>query len=146
MPGFLHRTIIISLYNFFEQVPDRMTVQWFYSTERERSRWPEIAQISYITRSCNWLLFLQNFCSYCYCENEILILCKTKEKASVGFMFRGGGGRVGVTLFFYKYAINVPLIKLHKIDTYFSSWDKSRWWNSTPLVYSKKTKTTIAVN
>lgn len=30
MQVFLHRTRIISLYNIFEQVPDRVTVHWYY--------------------------------------------------------------------------------------------------------------------
>lgn len=56
---------------------------------------------------------------------------KRKEKANFGFIFRGGGVGWGNPIFFgdiyiYIYAIHVPLLKLHKIDTYFSSWDKSR--------------------
>ena len=60
------------------------------------------------------------------------MLDKRKEKANFGFIFRGGGGGGGLGepyLFWrdiYIYAIHVPLLKLHKIDTYFSSWDKSR--------------------
>ena len=54
---------------------------------------------------------------------------KEKKRPTLGLFSGGGGVGWGNPIFFgdiYIYAIHVPLLKLHKIDTYFSSWDKSR--------------------
>ena len=65
MPGFLHRTVIIFLYNFFEQVPDRMTVQWFY-LRREKDhadlRSPKlIIWLGHVTGSYSCRIFVAIF-------------------------------------------------------------------------------------